>query len=115
MGSGILRAVGDSRRPFIFLVVSAILNTILDLVFVLGFRMGVEGVAYATIIAQGVSAMLVILTLTTAESCIRITLQKLKIHLEQLKPTEIGSIIASFETEESADGTAVPMDISLYI
>ena len=85
MGSGILRAVGDSRRPFIFLVVSAILNTILDLVFVLGFRMGVEGVAYATIIAQGVSALLVILTLSTSDSCIRITLQRIRIHLEQLK------------------------------
>ena len=85
MGSGILRAVGDSRRPFVFLVISAGLNTVLDLVFVLGLGMGVEGVAYATIIAQGVSALLVMLTLTTSDSCIRITLKKLKIHTEQLK------------------------------
>lgn len=47
MGSGILRAVGDSRRPFYFLVVSAVLNTALDLLFVLRFGMGVEGVAWA--------------------------------------------------------------------
>ncbi len=53
MGSGILRAVGDSRRPFYFLLVSAGVNTALDLLFVLKFGMGVEGVAYATIIAQG--------------------------------------------------------------
>ena len=59
MGAGILRAVGDSKRPFYFLVVSAVLNIILDLVFVLSLGMGVEGVAYATIISQGVSAMLV--------------------------------------------------------
>ena len=55
MGSGILRAVGDSRRPFYFLVVSAGLNTVLDLVFVIRFRMGVAGVAWATIIAQAAS------------------------------------------------------------
>ena len=60
MGSGILRAVGDSRRPFYFLLVSAVLNTGLDLLFVLKFGMGVEGVAYATIIAQAVSAALTI-------------------------------------------------------
>ena len=48
IGAGILRAVGDSRRPFYFLVICAILNTVLDLVFVLVFRMGVEGVALAT-------------------------------------------------------------------
>lgn len=58
MGAGILRAVGDSKRPFYFLVVSAVLNIILDLVFVLSLGMGVKGVAYATIISQGVSAML---------------------------------------------------------
>ena len=50
MGSGILRAVGDSRRPFYFLVVSAVLNTGLDLLFVIRFHMGVAGVAWATII-----------------------------------------------------------------
>ncbi|MBQ6897612.1 MAG: MATE family efflux transporter [Clostridia bacterium] len=85
MGSGILRAVGDSRRPFIFLVVSAVLNTVLDLVFVLILGMGVEGVAYATIIAQGVSAILVMLTLMTSDSCIKVVFRKIRIHLEQLK------------------------------
>ncbi len=85
MGSGILRAVGDSKRPFIFLVVSAVLNTVLDLVFVLGFKMGVEGVAYATIIAQGASAILVMLTLMTSDSCIKVSFREIKIYLEQLK------------------------------
>ena len=64
MGSGILRAVGDSRRPLIFLAISAGLNIVLDLVFVLVFKLGVQGVAYATIIAQFISAALILVTLT---------------------------------------------------
>ncbi len=85
IGSGIMRAVGDSQRPFIFLVVSAVTNTILDLVFVLVFKMGVEGVALATIIAQFVSAALVIHTLLKADNCCRLELKKLRIHGKMLK------------------------------
>ncbi|MBQ7347037.1 MAG: MATE family efflux transporter [Clostridia bacterium] len=85
IGSGILRAVGDSRKPFLFLVASAIINTVLDLVFVLVFDMGVEGVAYATIIAQGVSAVLVVLSLLRSRSCIRLKLSGLCIHFDMLK------------------------------
>ncbi len=85
MGSGILRAVGDSRRPFIFLCVSAVINTVLDLVFVLVFRMGVEGVALATVIAQGISAVLVLITLITSDSCIRVAIKEIRIYSEQLK------------------------------
>ncbi|MBO7762637.1 MAG: polysaccharide biosynthesis C-terminal domain-containing protein [Clostridia bacterium] len=58
MGSGILRAVGDSRHPFYYLLVSAISNIILDLLFVFVFHMGVSGVALATVIAQLLSAIL---------------------------------------------------------
>ena len=79
MGSGILRAVGDSRRPFYFLVVSAVLNTVLDLVFVIKFHMGVEGVAYATIIAQAVSALLTLWVLMRAEGGIRLELRALRV------------------------------------
>ena len=64
MGGSVLRAVGDSRRPLYFLVFSAVLNTILDLLFVIAFRMGVAGVGWATIIAQGVSALLILWTLS---------------------------------------------------
>lgn len=64
MGSGILRAVGDSRRPLYFLCFSALLNTVLDLLFVIVFKMGIEGVAYATIIAQFLSALLILWVLT---------------------------------------------------
>ena len=85
MGAGILRAVGDSKRPFYFLVVCAVMNTVLDLLFVLGFGMKVEGVAIATILSQGVSAVLVIITLLRTDSCVKVRLRKLRIHWDVLK------------------------------
>ncbi|MBQ9393115.1 MAG: MATE family efflux transporter [Oscillospiraceae bacterium] len=80
MGAAILRAVGDSRRPFYFLIVSAVLNTGLDLFFVLKLDMGVNGVALATVLAQGVSAVLVVLVLTTTGSCVRLEPKALAVH-----------------------------------
>ena len=103
IGSGILRAVGDSQRPFYFLVVSAILNTVLDLVFVLAFDMGVEGVALATVLAQCTSAVLVMITLMRSDSCIHLSWKKLKIHWDMMKkiirvgiPAAIQMAITSF-------------------
>ena len=60
MGSAILRAVGDSKRPLYFLILTSIMNVFLDLLFVIVFHMGVAGVAYATIISQFISAILII-------------------------------------------------------
>lgn len=54
MGAGVLRAVGDSKRPLYFLVFSACVNTVLDLVFVVKLHWGIAGVAWATVIAQGI-------------------------------------------------------------
>ena len=85
IGAGILRAVGDSQRPFYFLVVCAVINTILDLVFVLVFKMGVRGVALATILAQGVSAILILITLMRTDECIKLRLGCLKIHWPMLQ------------------------------
>ena len=85
MGSGILRAVGDSQRPFYFLLVSAGVNTALDLLFVLKFSMGVEGVAYATIIAQAVSAVLTIAVLIGYDGSVKLSLRDLRIHWRMLK------------------------------
>ena len=103
IGSGILRAVGDSQRPFYFLVVSAVLNTVLDLVFVLAFDMGVEGVALATILAQGISALLVMITLMRTDTCIHLSWRKLRIHGDMMKkiirvgiPAAIQMAITSF-------------------
>ncbi len=85
MGSGILRAVGDSRRPLCFLIFSSIVNVVLDLVFVLVFDMGVVGVAWATIIAQFSSAMLILVTLSRTNDVHRFQLSRLKIYPDTMK------------------------------
>ena len=103
MGSGILKAVGDSRRPLIFLVLSALLNTVLDLLFVLRLDMGVDGVAYATILSQIISAVLILITLFREESAYGLRLRQLRIDRESMRgilriglPSSIQSAITSF-------------------
>ena len=56
--AAVLRALGDSKSPLYFLIISAIINVVLDIVFIVNFGMGVEGCGYATVIAQAVSALL---------------------------------------------------------
>ena len=85
IGAGILRAVGDSQRPFYYLVVCAVMNTVLDLVFVLALGMGVEGVALATILSQATSAILVAIALLRADNCVKLIIKDLKIHWDMLK------------------------------
>ncbi len=85
MGAGILRAIGDSKRPLIFLIISSIVNIILDLVLVLGLDLGVFGVALATILSQAISAVLTIFVLVRADDCYRLYLNKIKIHSFYLK------------------------------
>lgn len=72
LGSGILRAVGDARRPLYFLLFSAGVNTALDLLFVAVFDWGVAGAAIATVAAQALSAVLVLVVLTRTEGSYRI-------------------------------------------
>ena len=85
IGAGILRAVGDSQRPFYYLVICAIMNIGLDLLFVLVFHMGVAGVALATVLSQCTSAVLVVLALLRSDNCVKLQLRKLRIHWELLK------------------------------
>ena len=61
MMAAILRALGDSKTPLYFLIVSSVLNIILDLVLIINFKMGVAGAAYATVVSQGVSALLCVI------------------------------------------------------
>lgn len=103
MGSGILKAVGDSRRPLLFLIFSALLNTALDLLFVLAFGMGVDGVAYATILSQITSALLILVTLTREERDYGLRWKELRIDRESLRnilkigmPSSIQSAITAF-------------------
>lgn len=86
-GSGILRAVGDSRRPLYFLIVSCLLNVALDLLFVLVCHMGVAGVAIATSIAQAVSAVLVWVSLARTKDSYRLEPSKLRCDGVLLKRT----------------------------
>ena len=79
MGSAVLRAVGDTRRPLLFLCFSSILNTVLDLIFVIVFDLGIAGVAYATILSQFISAALVLVVLTLDGGSYHLVWQDLRI------------------------------------
>ena len=79
MGSGVLRAVGDSKRPLIFLCISSVINIVLDLLFVVVFQMGTAGVGYATVVAQGVSAFLTVRALVRTDDSYRLEPGKIKI------------------------------------
>ena len=85
MGSGILRAAGDSRKPFIFLIAGCISNIVLDLVFVIVFKMGVPGVAWATTISQGISFALVVIELLKTNEYYKLKLRPFTINLIVLK------------------------------
>lgn len=77
-GAAILRAVGDTRRPLYYLLVSGILNVVLNLVFVIQFNMSVAGVALATVISQYLSAVLICHCLMTADGIYQLRLQDLR-------------------------------------
>lgn len=90
-GTGILQAVGDSKNPLYFLIVTSILNIFLDLLFVKGFGMGVDGAAWATIISECISMLLVINLLMRTKNEYKVTLKNLKIDFSILKQiVEIG-------------------------
>ena len=78
MGSGILRAKGDSKRPFYLLVAGTVVNLGLDLLFVIVFRWGVTGVAWATVLSQAASAAGVWLCLAREEEAFRLEARKVR-------------------------------------
>ena len=78
VGSGILRAVGDSRRPLYFLVASCFTNILLDLLLIVCFNLGVAGAALATICSQALSAVLVILVLVRVKDMHRLELRRIR-------------------------------------
>ena len=78
VGASIQRAVGDSRRPLYFLIICCLVNVALDLLFVVGMKMGVAGVAVATAIAQIVSAVLTCGSLGRAKGNYRLELRKVR-------------------------------------
>lgn len=84
-GAAILRAKGDTKRPLLFLAISGVLNAGLNMILVIFAKMDVAGVALATIVAQYVSAVLVITTLLREKDCCRLFIKKLRIHGAELK------------------------------
>ncbi|MDO4620584.1 MAG: MATE family efflux transporter [Lachnospiraceae bacterium] len=78
--TGLLRAIGDTRRPLYALIVSTVINVVLDLLFVMVFHWGVFGVAFATIISQLASALILLWILMRAKDSYRLEFRKLRIH-----------------------------------
>ena len=89
--AAILRAVGDTKRPLVFLAISGVINVILNLILVIIFKLDVAGVAFATIISQAVSAILICRCLMKSEDDIRLEIRKIRIYKQHLLMiTEIG-------------------------
>jgi putative MATE family efflux protein len=84
-GAAILRAVGDSRHPMYYLVISGIVNVIFNLFFVIGLHMSVDGVAWATVISQYISVLLIMICLFRSDRAIQFIPRKMHIDRQKLK------------------------------
>lgn len=96
-GASILRSVGDTKRPLYFLTISGLVNVVLNLVLVIVFHMGVAGVAYATIISQILSAVMVIVYMMKSKDCVRFVPKKMRIHGDKLKKMLYIGLPAGFQ------------------
>ena len=83
-GASILRAVGDTKRPLIYLTIAGVVNVVLNLITVIIFHMNVAGVAIATVASQAVSAVLVVICLMRSHGVVHLDLKELRIHKRQL-------------------------------
>lgn len=84
-GAAILRSIGDTKRPFLFLLIAGVINVCLNLFFVLKMNMGVAGVAIATAASNVVSCVLVVVTLMREKSCLKLSLKKLGLNMNIIK------------------------------
>lgn len=84
MGASIQRALGDSRRPLYYIIACSVINIVLDLLFVVILKWGIEGAAWATVIAQLVSCILTLAALRTAYSDVRLSIRRIRINLQML-------------------------------
>ncbi len=82
-GAAILRATGDTRRPLFYLMAAGVINVILNLIFVIGFKMNVAGVALATILAQCVSAILILRAMIQTEENYRLELKRIRVNADK--------------------------------
>lgn len=83
-GAAILRAIGDTKRPLTYLTVAGAINAVCNVVFIVAFGMGVDGVAYATVLSQAISAVLIARCLITSNECYRLEIKKLRIYKDKL-------------------------------
>ena len=83
-GASILRAVGDTKRPLIYLSIAGVINVVLNLILVIVFHLNVAGVAIATVASQAVSAVLVVICLMRSHGVVHLDLKDLRIHKRQL-------------------------------
>ena len=84
-GNGIMSAMGDTRRPLLYLSVAGVLNVILNLFFVIRCHMAAEGVAVASVIAQCLSALLIVLHLLRRKDACRLCLSRLRVHPQEAR------------------------------
>lgn len=105
--SSVLRSIGDSTTPLIFLIISAIINIALDLYFVIKLKMGVSGVAYATIIAQGVSSILCIVYAIKKVPILRITKEDMIFESSLIKKIGKFSFLTSIQQSVMTFGMLV--------
>ena len=84
IGSGLLRAVGDFRRPLVYLIVACVINTVLDLWMVRGLGMGVAGAAWATVISQAASAVLVVRSMMKTHDMYRLQVRSIRADREMM-------------------------------
>ena len=96
-GSAVLRAMGDTKRPFYFLIIAGIVNVVLNLFFVLCFHWDVAGVATATVISQGVAAILILRVLIQLRDPCRVKLSNLRIEWKSLRAMMWIGIPAGFQ------------------
>lgn len=82
-GAAILRAIGDTKRPLYYLTISGAINAICNVIFIVVFHMGVDGVAYATVLSQTISAVLTLRCLITSDECYRFEFKKLHIYKDK--------------------------------
>lgn len=115
MGSGILRAVGDSKRPLYFLILSCIANIILDILFVTILEMGVAGVAVATALSQVISAFMVLIALMRTKDSYRLYLRQIRFTMPLLhKIVRIGLPAGVQSTMYSVSNLIIQSSINAF-
>lgn len=114
-GSGILRTYGDSKRPMIIMAISGLINVALNLVFVLGFKMTVDGVALATIISKYMAAISIVVILFSPKDEYKMTFREIKLHKrETINIMKVGFPCSINSTVFSVSNTIVQSGINSF-